>query len=105
MLESTDSSSVEVFAIDQGTGKPRLIQQIDARGAHPRTFSIDASGRVLVAASLGPMALREDGGNRVLEAGLSVFRIEHDGALKYVRRFDVETGGRTQFWSGMVSLA
>lgn len=61
----------------KGTGKPRLIQQIDARGAHPRTFSIDASGHVLVAAGLGPMALREDGRNRVLPAGLSVFRVEH----------------------------
>ncbi|HEY6619784.1 MAG TPA: beta-propeller fold lactonase family protein [Steroidobacteraceae bacterium] len=104
VYQSTDSS-IAVFAIDQGTGEPTLMQQIDAHGAHPRTFSIDASGRVLIAASLGPMALREGGQNRVVPAGLSVFRIEQDGGLKYARRFDVETGDKTQFWSGMVELA
>jgi 6-phosphogluconolactonase len=98
-------SSVAVFAIDQHTGEPTLVQQIEADGAHPRTFSIDASGRVLIAASLGPMALREDGQNRVLPAGLSIFRIGQDGQLKYVRRYDIETEGKTQFWSGMVELA
>jgi 6-phosphogluconolactonase len=104
VYQSTDSS-VAVFAIAQGTGEPRLIQSIDADGAHPRTFSMDASGRVLVAASLGPMATREGGRNRVLPAGLSVFRIGSDGRLEYVRRVDVETGEKTQFWSGMIELA
>ena len=104
VYQSTDSSAA-VFAIDQQTGEPTLIQQIDARGAHPRTFSIDARGQILIAASLGPMALREGGRNRVLPAGLSMFRIGEDGWLQYVRRYDVETDGRTQFWSGMVKLA
>jgi 6-phosphogluconolactonase len=104
VYQSTDSS-VAVFAIDQQTGEPTLIQQIDAQGAHPRTFSIDARGRILIAASLGPMAPREGGRNRVLPAGLSMFRIGEDGWLQYVRRYDVETDGRTQFWSGMVKLA
>jgi 6-phosphogluconolactonase (cycloisomerase 2 family) len=104
VYQSTDSS-VAVFAIDQGSGEPNLIQTMDADGAHPRTFSIDASGRILIAGSLGPMALREDGQFRVLSAGLSVFRIGEDGRLKHVRRYDVETAGKTQFWSGMVGAA
>ena len=103
VYQSTDSS-VAVFKIDQHSGEPTLMQQIDAHGAHPRTFSIDASGRVLIAASLGQMALREGGQNRVLPAGLSIFRIGLDGRLEYVRRFKVETGSKTQFWSGMVEL-
>jgi 6-phosphogluconolactonase (cycloisomerase 2 family) len=103
VYQATDSS-VAVFVIDQETGEPKLIQTIDADGAHPRTFSIDASGRILVAGSLGPMALREGGQFRVLSAGLSVFRIGEDGRLKYVRRYDVETAGKTQFWSGVVDL-
>jgi 6-phosphogluconolactonase len=103
VYQSTDSS-VAVFFIDQRSGEPNLIQQIDAHGAHPRTFSIDASGRILIAASLGPMALREGGQTRVLPAGLSMFRIEHDGRLRYERRVDVDTGGKTQWWSGMVEL-
>jgi hypothetical protein len=104
VYQSTDSS-VAVFKIDQHSGEPTLIQQIDAHGAHPRTFSMDRNGRVLIAASLGPMALREGSQNRVLPAGLSVFRIEQNGRLDHVRRLDVETGGKTQFWSGLVELA
>jgi len=82
-----------------------LIQQIDAHGAHPRTFSIDTSGRILIAASLGPMALREGGQTLVLPAGLSVFRIEQDGRLRYEHRYDIEAGAKTQWWSGLVELA
>ena len=104
VYQSTDSS-VAVFAIDQSTGEPTLIQSIDSDGAHPRTFSIDASGRILISASLGPIALREGGRNRVLPAGLSIFRIGQDGRLKYVRRIEVNTGGNMQWWSGLVELA
>ena len=41
----------------------------------------------------------------MLTAGLSVFRIGTDGKLAFVRKFDVEVGDKTQFWSGMVTLA
>lgn len=103
VFQSTDSS-VAVFSIDQRTGEPTLIQQVDAQGAHPRTFSIDSSGRVLIAACLGPMALKERGENRVLPAGLSVFRIGEDGKLSFERRYDVKTEGKTQLWSGMLEI-
>ncbi len=104
VYQSTDSS-VAVFSIDQSTGEPTMIQLIDAHGAHPRTFSIDSSGHILIAGSIGPMALRQDGRIRVLPAGLSTFRISPDGRLRYLRRIDVETGKMTQWWTGIVGLA
>ena len=104
VLQSTNST-VAVFSIDQRTGEPTLIQTADAHGAHPRTFSFDANARVLVAGSLVPVALRESGRISVLPAGLSVFRMGQDGKLDYVRRYDVETGKMTQWWSGLVTLA
>ena len=103
VYQSTDSN-VAVFSIDQNTSEPRLIQTIDSQGVHPRTFSIDASARILVAGSVSPIALREGGKIRVLPAGLSLFRIGQDGRLRYVRRYDVETGDKTQFWSGLIEL-
>jgi hypothetical protein len=60
---------------------------------------------MLVAGSLVPIALREGGRISVLPAGLSVFRMREEGTLDYVRRYDIETGKMTQWWSGMVSLA
>src|SRR6202043_2410131 len=45
-------NSVAVFAIDQATGEPTLLQNIDGRGLQLRTFGIDPGGSVLVAASV-----------------------------------------------------
>jgi 6-phosphogluconolactonase (cycloisomerase 2 family) len=97
-------NSVAVFAIDQQTGEPRLIQNIDGRGIQLRTFAVDPSGRLLVAASILPLAVPETTGTGVLTAGLMVFRIGNDGRLEFVRKYDVDTGGQQQFWSGMVTL-
>ena len=97
-------NSIAVFAIDQETGDPKLIQSIDGRGIQLRTFGIDPSGRVLVAASIMPLPMREGTSIGMLPAGLAVFRIGRDGRLEFARKYDVETGGRQQFWSGMVTL-
>jgi 6-phosphogluconolactonase len=97
-------NSIAVFAIDQATGEPTLIQNIDGRGIELRTFAIDPEGRVLVAASIRPLAVREAGTIRTLTAGLCVYRVASDGKLEFARKYDVDVGGKTQFWSGMVNL-
>ncbi|MGE3537200.1 MAG: lactonase family protein [Candidatus Tectimicrobiota bacterium] len=98
-------NSIAVFAIDQSTGEPTLIQHSDAQALHLRTLSIDPGGHVLVAASILPMAVRQ--GERVVRraAGLSVQQIGSDGMLTCVRQYDVDTSQGMQFWSGMVTLA
>ena len=97
-------NSVAAFSIDQETGEPKLMQNIDGRGIQLRTFGIDPSGRMLVAASIMPLPVREGDNIGTLTAGLTVFRIGSDGRLEVVRKYDVDTGERTQFWSGMVTL-
>lgn len=98
-------NNIAVFAIDQATGKPTLIQHSEAHAIHLRTFSIDASGSLLVAASIVPMAVRDGNTVTTLAAGLSVYRIGSDGTLDFVRKYDVDPGKLMQFWSGMVTLA
>jgi hypothetical protein len=66
-----------------------------------RTFSIDPSGRLLVAASILPVALPD---GKTMTAGLTVFRMDGDGKLTFVRKYDVDVGNVQQFWSGMVTL-
>ena len=90
-----------VYALDQNTGEPKPIQHIDGRGVQLRTFGIDASGRLLVAASIMPM-LRSDG--MTVSAGMTVFRIAEEGALSLARKYDVDVGNSQQFWSGMIAL-
>ena len=43
-------------------------------------------------------------GSRVtnVPAALSVFRVGADGKLDFVRKYDVETGGKAQWWVGIV---
>jgi 6-phosphogluconolactonase len=93
-----------VYAIDQETGEPRLIEHVDTRGLHCRTFHIDPSGRLLVAAHVRPLLVREGGAVRLVPARLSVFRLGDDGRLAFVRKDDVDVGDRMLFWMGMVSL-
>jgi 6-phosphogluconolactonase len=93
-------NTLAVYAIDPATGEPSVIQHVDTRGIHCRTFHIDPSGRLLVAAHIQGIALR-DGGE--VPCCLSLFRIGDDGKLDYVRKYDVDvSGGRTQWWMGMV---
>jgi 6-phosphogluconolactonase (cycloisomerase 2 family) len=91
-------NGVAAFAIDQTTGEPTRLQNLDGRGLQLRTFGIDPSGRVLAVASI--MAA-EDG---ALPAGITVTRLGVDGRLSFVRKYDVDVGDRQQFWSGMVTL-
>ena len=97
-------NNVAMFAIDQTTGEPTLIQTIDARAIELRTFAIDPSGRMLVAVSIRAVPVRDGETVKTLSAGLSVFRIGEDGKLDFVRKYDVDVGDKTQFWSGMVTL-
>ena len=99
-------NSVVVFAIDQETGEPTLIQSIDGHGVQLRTFGIDPAGRILVAGSVVPIQVREGERIGTLSAGLSVYRMGGDGRLDFVRKYDVEaTQQNQQFWTGMVTLA
>jgi 6-phosphogluconolactonase (cycloisomerase 2 family) len=99
-------NSIAVFALDAQTGEPTLLQHADTGCRHHvRTFALDPGGRMLVAASIKPMAVQE--GERVVTvpAALAVFRVAGDGRLEFVRKYDVDTGsGRTQYWMGIVGL-
>jgi len=97
-------NNIAVWSIDQKTGEPTLIQNIDGHGNQLRTFGLDASGRMLVAASIAPILMREGNNVTNLSAGLTVYRIGADGKLSFVRKYDVDTSKGTQFWSGMVAL-
>src|SRR5262249_49271947 len=94
-------NNVAVFALNPSTGEPTLIQNAEAHTNHLRTFSIDPSGRLLIAASVQAMALRD---GSTLPAALVLYRVGADGKLTFARKYDVDTGSFMQFWSGIVAL-
>jgi 6-phosphogluconolactonase (cycloisomerase 2 family) len=93
-----------VYSIDPATGEPTLIQHIDTQGIHCRTFHIDPSGRLLVAAHIMALPVSEAGAIRTVPASLAIFRISEEGILDFIRKYDVEVGDKTMFWMGMVNL-
>jgi 6-phosphogluconolactonase len=97
-------NTIAVYAIDKSIGEPTMIQNIEARGYHVRTFALDASARVMVTATIAPINVRD--GSRIVSvpACLSVFRVSDDGGLDFVRAYDVETNGKFQWWMGMMGL-
>jgi 6-phosphogluconolactonase len=97
-------NNIAVFSIDQATGEPTLIQNEDVRGIHPRTFSLDPGGRMLVAANIQPMLVRDGAGVKTVPANLATYHVGADGKLAFARSYEVDTGDAMQFWSGMVAL-
>ncbi len=97
-------NNIVVYAIDQANGELTPIQRIETQKIHPRTFHIHPSGRLLVAQHNLPVNVRDGDAIKTIPAGLSVFRIGDDGKLTFARTYDVDVGGKTMFWMGMVPL-
>jgi 6-phosphogluconolactonase len=98
-------NNIAVYAIDQSTGEPALIQNADGKSYELRTFGIDPSGRLLIAASIKSVPVRQGNAINTVPARISVYRIVNDGKLEMMRQYDIDTGRGQQFWSGMVTLA
>jgi 6-phosphogluconolactonase len=97
-------NTIAVYSINQQTGEPTLIQNIDTRGAEPRTFSLDPSARMLV---VGNQTAIFDGPGpkaKKIPSSLAVFRIGNDGKLEYARKYDVSASAESLFWMGIVPL-
>jgi 6-phosphogluconolactonase len=101
-------NNIAVFEIDQSTGEPTLIQNADAHGIRPRSFSIHPNGQMLVAGNQNAFNVVDEKTKDVrrVPAGMSVFRIGGDGKLEFVRKYDVPTEepDRSLFWVGFVPL-
>jgi 6-phosphogluconolactonase len=97
-------NNIAVFAINQDTGEPTLIQNVDTRGIHVRTFALDPSGRILVAGNMMQLSVRGKDGMNTVPASLAVFRVRSDGKLEFARKYDLSVGSRNLFWMGIVSL-
>jgi 6-phosphogluconolactonase len=94
------TNNIAVFRINQQTGEPSLIQNIDTHGFTPRTFSVDPRGRMLVVGNQTTTSVA----GKTLPANLAVFRIRLDGILDFVQTYDVAVSRKPLWWTGLVSL-
>ena len=51
-----------------------------------------------------PLLVKDGETLRIVPVSLAVFRIDGNGRLDFVRKYDVDVGDRTMFWMGMVAL-
>lgn len=93
-------NTIAVFALDPATGEPRLVQSVETDGWSARTFSIDPSGRLLVAANQSGFLVRRGDRTARVPASLALFRIAADGTLTPVRREPVDVSQGPLFWNG-----
>lgn len=97
-------NNIAVYAIDDASAPPRLIQHADTRGIVPRTFAIDPSARLLIAANSKQLHTRIGGALMPVPAGFALLRIRGDGGLDYVGKHDLDVGKGTLFWMGLMRL-
>jgi 6-phosphogluconolactonase len=103
-LSAGGTNDIAVFRVNEETGEPSLIQNVDTRGVTPRTFSVDPGGQLLVVGNQTTLDVPEGTGVRTIPANLAVFRIQKDGRLEFVRRYDVAVGRKPLWWAGLVAL-
>ena len=96
-------NTISTFSIDAETGEPTLIHTEDTRGMHVRTFSIDPSGTMLIAGCMLARDVLIDGAIQHVPGGLSTFRIQEDGTLRFLQKYDVDVGANRLFWAGIVA--
>ena len=95
--------NIAVFAVDQSTGQPTAIQHAPTHGHLPRTFSIDASGRMLVAAnSEAAPKVSADGSQRQAPLSLVSYLIADDGTLKETAMIEFPERDQRLFWAGFL---
>ncbi len=98
------SNDIAVFRINQETGEPSLMENVDTRGFTPRTFSIDPSGRMLVVGNQTPIQVRDGEKVHTVPPNLAVFRIQVDGRLTFLRVYDLAIDRKPLWWMGLVAL-
>ena len=102
MVIGPDNTLV-VYSINPATGEPNAMQHIDSAGMCPRTFALDPSARMLVAANSEAHWVKEGDQVKWVPGNLSVFRVLDDGRLEFKRKYDVELGPKQKLlWMGIV---
>ena len=95
--------NIAVFKINKETGTVNLIDSVDTNGSLPRTFSIDPSGRLLIAANSEPARKKNKLGQVVdLPVSLNLFKIHGDGKLEQSENLAFPNEDQLLFWAGFL---
>lgn len=95
--------NIAIFKINKGTGTVNLLDNVDTKGSLPRTFSIDPSGQLLIAANSEPARKKNHLGQLVhLPVSLNIFKIDVDGRLEQRENLTFPNEDQLLFWAGFL---
>ena len=95
--------NIAVLKINEHTGKVTPIQHCDTNGSLPRTFSIDPSGQILIAAnSENANKATKLGQVKQLPISLNLFIIGLDGRLQQNGNIAFQGNNQSLFWAGFL---
>ncbi len=98
-----EENSIAVFSVDAESGLLSSVQHVPTYGNLPRTFSIDPSGRMLVAAnSEAGLQAHPDGNIADAPLSLAIFGIAPDGKLTDTGRIEFLERQSLLFWAGFL---
>ena len=98
-------NNIAVFDINPKTGEPTLVQNIDTHGMIPRTFALDPSARILVAANQNSRLVRDGNNVTKVPESLALYKVRPDGKLDFVRNYPLDdVQGGNLFWMGINQL-
>lgn len=95
-------NSLVVYAINKRSGRLTEIQRIDSGGLNPRTFGIDPSGAMLVAANAESHLQVSGSEFRWVAKNLTTFAIARDGRLELREQYPVDSDGIIN-WAGVIA--
>ena len=102
---SGGENNFAVYAINQQTGEPTLIQHVETGGIHCRNFQLDDTGRLLAASHIKAINVRRGDEIVTVQPSISIFRVDDSGKLALLRNHEIDAGGRQIFWMGLLSPA
>ena len=94
-----EGNNIAVFAFDPASGQPTLVELAATHSVHVRTISLDASGNLLVAASILPALVKHDDTVSRIPARHSFFKTGTDGRLTLARVQDMDNDRLNLFWT------
>ena len=98
-------NTIAVFSIDSSSGEPTLTQAAGIHSFHPRTFTVDPSGRMLITSALAEVWANNGERLEAVASGISTFNIAADGTLEFARKYPLDTSKQPLWWSGIATLS
>ena len=101
-LSAGGTNEIAVFRINEETGEPSLIQNVDYARLHAADLCASTpAGRLLVVGNQSSVSVREGDSTTMVPANLAVFRVGDDGTLAFVQRHDVAVARKPLWWMGL----